>query len=85
VHPRRLTTSLAGARRGLELERHRLPPPGRLHPVDLLQLLDPALHLRRMGRPRLEALDELISLASMACWRSNCACCCFSLKARCCS
>ena len=28
---------------------------------------------------------NLISLASIACWRSNCACCCFSLWARCCS
>jgi len=28
---------------------------------------------------------NLISLASIACWRSNCACCCFSASARCCS
>ena len=28
---------------------------------------------------------NLISLASIACWRSNCACCCASPSARCCS
>ena len=28
---------------------------------------------------------NLISLASIACWRSNWACCCFSFSARCCS
>ena len=50
---------LAGARRRRELEEHRLAPPGRLHPVDLLQLLHPALHLRGVRGPRLEALDEL--------------------------
>ena len=49
---------LAGARRRLELEVHRLPALGRLDAVDLLQLLDPALHLRGMRGARLEALDE---------------------------
>jgi hypothetical protein len=28
---------------------------------------------------------NLISLASIACWRSNWACCCFWFSARCCS
>ena len=50
---------LAGARRRQEVERHRLAPPRRLDALDLLELLDPALHLRGMRGARLEALDEL--------------------------
>lgn len=50
---------LAGARRRLELEGNDLAALGRLYPVDLLQLLHPALHLRGMRGARLEALDEL--------------------------
>ena len=50
---------LAGARRRREIERHGLAAPRRLDPLDLLQLLHPALHLRGMRGARLEALDEL--------------------------
>src|SRR6185437_24242 len=50
---------LTGARRRQEVERHRLAPPRRLDPLDLLQFLDPALHLGRVRGARLEALDEL--------------------------
>ncbi len=32
---------------------------GGLHALDLVELLHPALHLRSVGGPRLEALDEL--------------------------
>ncbi len=49
---------LARARRRTELERHHLPPLGRLDTVDLVELLHPALHLRRMAGPGLEPLDE---------------------------
>ena len=34
---------------------------------------------------RVKKLENLISLASIACWRSNWACCCVSACARCCS
>ncbi len=50
---------LAGAGCRLELELHRLAALGRLDPLDLVQLLHPALHLRRVRGARLEALDEL--------------------------
>ena len=59
VHVLQAHHVLAGARRRRELERHRLAALGRLHPVDLLQLLHPALHLRGVRGARLEALDEL--------------------------
>ena len=49
---------LAGARRRLELEHHRLAALGRLDAIDLRQLLDAALHLRGVRGARLEALDE---------------------------
>ena len=49
---------LARARRRLELEAHRLLALGRLDTLDLVELLDPALHLRGMAGARLEALDE---------------------------
>src|SRR5690348_9165774 len=50
---------LPGARRRQEVERDRLATAWRLDPFDLLELLDPALHLRGVRSPRLEALDEL--------------------------
>src|SRR3546814_2298709 len=50
---------VAGARGRAEFELHGLAVPGWLHPFDLVQLLHPALHLRCMRGPRLEALDEL--------------------------
>ena len=58
VHVLQADDVLAGARRGKEIERYRLAAPRRLHPFDLLQLLDPALHLGGMRGARLEALDE---------------------------
>ena len=59
VHVLQTHHVLTGARRWQELEQHRLAALGRLHPVDLLQLLHPALHLRGVRGARLEALDEL--------------------------
>src|SRR5262249_57552198 len=50
---------LAAARRRREVERDRLPAAGRLDPLDLVELVLPALHLRGMRGARLEALDEL--------------------------
>ena len=50
---------VAGARRRLEIECHGLAAPGRLDAVDLIELLDPALHLGGMRGARLEPLDEL--------------------------
>ena len=50
---------LAGTRRRQKLESHGLPPLRRLNALDLLQLLDPALHLRCVGSARLETFDEL--------------------------
>src|SRR3546814_17713975 len=50
---------ISGARGRAEFELHGLAVPGWLHPFDLVQLLHPALHLRCMRGPRLEALDEL--------------------------
>ena len=44
--------------RRLELELHGLSALRRLDALDLVELLDPALHLRGMGGARLEALDE---------------------------
>src|SRR6202023_2935465 len=49
---------LARARRRWEIERHGLAALRRLDALDLLQLLPPALHLGRVRRARLEALDE---------------------------
>jgi hypothetical protein len=54
----RLTTSSPERGAGRKVEGHGLTPPRRLDPVDLIQLLHPALHLRRMRGARLEALDE---------------------------
>jgi len=45
-----------------ELEVHHLPLPGQLNLLDLVQRLDPALHLRRLGRVGREALDEPLLL-----------------------
>ena len=59
VHVLQAHHVLAGARRRRELEHHRLAALGRLDPLDLLQLLHPALHLRGVRGARLEALDEL--------------------------
>ena len=50
---------LARARRGQEFELHDLAALRRFHPLDLVQLLHPALHLRRVRGARLEAFDEL--------------------------
>src|SRR5262249_58210315 len=50
--------ALAAARRQRKLERARLPAPRRLGPLDLVELLHAALHLRGMRGPRLEPLDE---------------------------
>src|SRR5882757_7572740 len=49
---------LARARCGEEIERHGLAPPRRLDALDLVELLDPALHLGGVRGARLEALDE---------------------------
>src|SRR4029077_10515746 len=59
VHVLQARDILARTRRRLEFECHGLAPPRRLDALDLLQLLDPALHLCGMGSARLEALDEL--------------------------
>ena len=59
VHVLQADHVLAGARRRREVERDGLPAARRLDPLDLFQLLDPALHLRGMRGARLEALDEL--------------------------
>src|SRR5262249_30627872 len=53
---------VTGARRRREVERHDPPAPRRLDALDLLALLDPALHLRGMARARLEAGDERLLL-----------------------
>ena len=45
-------------RRG-KVERHALPPLRRFDTLDLVELLHPTLHLRRMGGAGLEAFDEL--------------------------
>ena len=50
---------LARARRRHEFERYGLAALRRLDALDLVELLDPALHLRRMRGARLEAFDEL--------------------------
>jgi len=50
---------VAGARRRREFEQNRLTAPGRLNPVDLLELLDAALHLRGVRCACLEPLDKL--------------------------
>ena len=50
---------LARARRRQEVERHGLAALRRLDALDLVELLDPALHLRGVRGARLEALDEL--------------------------
>ncbi len=49
---------LARARRRLELKAHRLLALGRFDALDLVELLDPALHLRGMAGARLESFDE---------------------------
>src|SRR6185437_5357226 len=59
VHLGEARDVLTGARRRRELERDGLASARRLDPLDLVELLDPALHLRGVGRTRLEALDEL--------------------------
>ena len=53
---------VARARRDAELELHHVPLLGQLDLLDLVQRLDAALHLRRLGRVRLEALDEALLL-----------------------
>src|SRR6185437_6650375 len=50
---------LARARRRLKIECNGLAPSRRLDPLDLLELLDPTLHLRGVRSACLEALDEL--------------------------
>ena len=50
------------ARGLLHQEGHQHAPLGRLELVDLLELLDPALDLGRLGRVLLEALDEALLL-----------------------
>src|SRR5258708_26456386 len=50
---------LTGARRRQKIERHGLAALRRFDALDLVELLDPALHLGGMRGPRLEALDEL--------------------------
>ena len=59
VHVLQLDHVLAGARRRREIERDGLAALRRLDPLDLVQLLDPALHLRGVRGARLEALDEV--------------------------
>ncbi len=59
VHALQARHVLAGARRRAEFELDGLAAARRLDPVDLLQLLHPALHLRGVRGARLEALDEL--------------------------
>src|SRR5262249_18342958 len=58
VHVGEARHVLAAARRRREVERDRLAAPWRLDPLDLVELLDPALHLRGMRGARLEPLDE---------------------------
>ncbi len=53
-----LTTVVAGARGGQEVEGDRLAAARRLDALDLVELLDAALHLRCMRGAGLEALDE---------------------------
>src|SRR6478752_5382889 len=50
---------LARARRRRKVERHRLAAARRLDPLDLVELLHPALNLSGMRGARLEPLDEL--------------------------
>src|SRR5882757_931238 len=59
VHLLQADDVLARAGCGEEIERHGLAPPRWLDALDLVELLDPALHLRSMRSARLEALDEL--------------------------
>src|SRR5262249_24809070 len=54
VHVGEARHVLAAARRRREVERDRLAAPWRLDPLDLVELLDPALHLRGMRGARLE-------------------------------
>ena len=58
LHPLQADHVLARTRRGQKIERHGLAALRRLDPLDLLQLLHPALHLGGMRGARLEALDE---------------------------
>ena len=53
---------VAGARRLPEVELHDLPLLRQLDPLDLLQRLHAALHLRRLGGVGREALDEALLL-----------------------
>ena len=53
---------VARARRNAELELHHLPLLRQLDLLDLVQRLDAALHLRRLGRVRPEAVDEALLL-----------------------
>src|SRR5207253_8467921 len=57
-HARHLHHVLARARRLAELEALLDEAARRLDALDLVELLDPALHLRRLRRLRAEALDE---------------------------
>ena len=59
MHALQVDDVVARARRRRELERHGLAALRRLDPLDLLELLHPALHLRGVRGARLEALDEL--------------------------
>ena len=53
---------IARARRLAEVELHDAPLLGQLDLLDLVERLDAALHLRRLRRVRLEALDEALFL-----------------------
>src|SRR5207302_10143782 len=57
VHLGQACHVLAAAWRRRKVERDRLPPPRRLDPLDLVELLHPALHLRGVRGARLAALD----------------------------
>jgi hypothetical protein len=59
VNVLKLATSSPERGGAAELELDGLAAPGRFHPLDLVQLLHPALDLGGVRGARLEALDEL--------------------------